>query len=112
MIAEVKDWLKGKPVKRRSKDWPRVRKVHLILHPFCRACGGEDGIEVHHKLPFHLHPELECEPTNLITLCEKGPGSLNCHVTFGHSGDWKAYNPNVVEDAVLMRTRILERKYE
>jgi 5-methylcytosine-specific restriction enzyme A len=46
--------------------------------------------------PFHVHPELELDDANLITLCEK-PGH-DCHFVFGHFHDWKRWNPDVVAD--------------
>lgn len=79
----------------RSPEWPRIRREHLKLHPMCAACGGTRLLQVHHKQPFHLKPELELEPTNLITLCM---GNL-CHIEIGHGDDFKALNPNVQVDA-------------
>ena len=85
---------------KRSNHWPTVRKHWLEIHPSCAACGGLDHTQVHHIQPFHLNPELELEPTNFITLCEK-MGS-ECHLKFGHTvnghSSWKINNPNVVED--------------
>lgn len=85
----------------RSSHWRWVRKQHLINHPRCEACGTTDKLEVHHIQPFHLHPELELDPANLITLCEK-PGH-DCHFVFGHFHNWKLFNPNVVEDVARYR---------
>lgn len=92
----------------RSGKWPRVRAEHLEREPRCAACGGTEDLEVHHKKPEHLFPELELEPSNLITLCQKP--SRSCHFSKGHSFNWKAYNPHVVEDAALSMQRILQRK--
>jgi 5-methylcytosine-specific restriction enzyme A len=86
---------------RRSSDWPRVRKAHLSRQPDCQACGGLDEPQVHHIRPFHLHPELELEQGNLITLCEKR--SHDCHFTFGHFHNWRLQNPAVVEDVARYR---------
>ncbi len=80
----------------RSGGWAKVQKQHLTNNPFCAACGTKDNLEVHHVKPFHLHPELELDPANLITLCRK-PGH-NCHFVFGHLWDYKKSNPNVRED--------------
>ena len=44
-----------------------------------------------------------------MTLCEEP--SRNCHHWFGHSLDWKAFNPHCREDAALEAKRIQERKY-
>ncbi|HZZ77186.1 MAG TPA: hypothetical protein VFE62_01625 [Gemmataceae bacterium] len=82
---------------KRSGHWPHVRASHLAANPTCAACGGKDALEVHHCKPFHLHPDLELDPTNLITLCEK-PGH-DCHYVFGHAGNWHGFVPTVREDA-------------
>lgn len=90
----------------RSPHWPKVRAEYLAKHPTCEACGGKTDLNVHHCLPYHLRHDLELEPRNLITLCRVH------HEWIGHSGNWKAYNPHVREDAALMLKRIKERKYE
>lgn len=82
---------------RRSDRWPRVRRAHLLHEPTCQACGTLDKLEVHHIHPFHIHPELELDQANLITLCEK-PGH-DCHFVFGHFHNWKRWNPNVRSDS-------------
>lgn len=82
--------------KERDPHWHTVEKRHKRTNPFCAACGGEFTIQVHHIQPFHLKPEMELEPTNLISLCM---GKYECHLKVGHGGSWKAYNPTVVRDA-------------
>ena len=77
----------------RSPHWPAVRRAHLAIEGWCRACGNTKNLEVHHIQPFHLHPELELEPTNFLTLCEV-IGS-DCHLHKGHLGNWKSFNPVV-----------------
>ena len=86
---------------KRSSHWRRVRKAHLLLEPACRACGTTDDLQVHHIRPFHLHPELELEQSNLITLCEKR--GHDCHFCFGHFHNWRAQNPNVTADVAHYR---------
>lgn len=81
----------------RSGKWARVRAEHLVKHPACAACGGVDHLQVHHVKPFHAYPELELEPSNLLTLCER-PGA-NHHLDIGHLGCWRSYNTNAVADA-------------
>lgn len=81
---------------KRSSQWPRVEKEHLEKHPSCAACGGKTKLQVHHEQPFHSHPELELEPTNLITLCMS---RNDCHILIGHGDDFKFYNPHVKRDA-------------
>ena len=77
----------------RSSHWPTVQHNHIKLFPTCAACGGDVNLNVHHKQPFHLYPELELESTNLITLCMDG--DKDCHIKLGHGGNFKAYNPQV-----------------
>ncbi len=62
---------------KRSGHWPTVRKDYLKDHPNCAVCSGNKKCEVHHKKPFHTHPELELEPTNFITLCENDKDGVN-----------------------------------
>ena len=86
---------------RRSSDWKRIRRVHLKLYPCCAVTGTKKKCEVHHILPFHLNPELELEPSNLITLSGKKILGVKSHQFFGHHGNFKLANPNVVEDAKM-----------
>ena len=81
---------------KRSDKWPTVEKHFREAHPTCAACGGTVRLNVHHCLPFHLDPEKELDPTNLITLCM---GEKECHLHIGHDGNFKFYNPNVRKDA-------------
>lgn len=92
----------------RSPKWAKVRAAHLAEHPECVACGARTMLEVHHVKPFHLFPELELDPQNLMTLCQC-PGH-NCHLMFGHSLNWAAYNPHAVTDAVVFRERVRTRR--
>ena len=87
--------------KERSPHWPAVEHAHLKEQPTCAACGGDKNLNVHHKKPFHLYPELELEPTNLITLCMDG--DKDCHIKLGHGGSFKAYNPNVEPDVAEVK---------
>ncbi len=91
----------------RSGKWPAVRRAKLLVTPTCAATGLKTELEVHHIKPFHLFPELELEPTNLIVLTEHN--SFNAHLWIGHCGNWKMYNPHVVEDAAQMLDRITKR---
>lgn len=81
----------------RSPHWSKVRADYLRLHPACEACGAAGDIQVHHVKPFHLVPELELDPTNLIGLC--GPHGCNAHFRLGHLGNYELANPNVRRDA-------------
>ena len=99
-ITEVRDAHAGIEAKR-SPHWPTVEHNHLKLHPVCECCGGKEKLNVHHRKPFHLFPELELEPTNLITLCMDP--AKDCHIKLGHGGNFKAYNPNVDEDVAFVK---------
>jgi len=82
----------------RSPQWQRVRREHLLREPACVACGRKGrGLQVHHIKPFHLHPRLELDPRNLITLCE-GRGRDH-HLLLGHLSSWESYNEHVRDDA-------------
>lgn len=80
----------------RSPHWHSLERAFLHVFPACLACGGTEKLQVHHVLPFHLHPEQELRWDNLMTLCM---GAKECHLHVGHDGDWQKYNPNAREDA-------------
>ena len=101
VIRKIKD--PGSHGEKRSKEWSKVRKKHLEKEPFCAACGGENKLQVHHCEPFHLYPELELDPNNLITLCEN---KNKDHLKVGHLGNFKNYNPNVKHDAAEMLKKL------
>lgn len=97
------DKLQGK---KRSSQWSKIRKQYLADHPECEICGSKEKLEVHHKNPFHVHPELELDPKNLIALCESKQS--NCHLKFGHRGSFRNYNSNIEEDAVTLKKIFME----
>ncbi len=81
----------------RSPEWHRVAKAHRLREPACMACGYKGKkLQVHHIKPFHLHPQLELDPHNLITLCEaKG---RDHHLLLGHLDAWNSYNEHIRDD--------------
>lgn len=81
---------------RRSPQWRDVRDNWLATHNLCAWCGSAKDLEVHHILPFHLWPELELDIMNLVTLCESI--GRNCHLRRGHLGNWKDWNPVILEE--------------
>ena len=88
----LKSWCTG-----RSPKWPALERQHLKAHPTCAACGTDEDVEVHHKVPVHVDSSRELDPTNLVTLCCK-----NCdHFVKGHLCDWSSYNREVEVDAAL-----------
>lgn len=78
----------------RSPKWSNVRKEHLKNNDYCIACGRNKKLEVHHIKPVHLFPELELDPSNLVTLCADP-----CHIVFGHLMNFKSWNSDVVIDS-------------
>jgi 5-methylcytosine-specific restriction protein A len=89
----------------RSSHWPKVRAEYLEQHPTCEVCGATEKLNVHHILPFHLHPQLELDPDNLITLCED-EAYVNCHLFVGHLANFRGYNPDVVKDAAEWNAKL------
>lgn len=87
----------------RSSQWPTVEKAFLAKNPTCAVCGKNKDLNIHHRQPFHLHPELELEPTNLITLCRQH------HEWWGHLGNWKSYNVDVEVDSATWNQKIKSR---
>jgi hypothetical protein len=97
----------GKP---RNPGWEKASKDYLY-GKVCYACGGKFRLVTHHKIPFHDNPDLEMVESNWIPLCE-GRYSCNCHLTFGHMGNWTLFNPKVVEMAAeyLMQWNLARNK--
>ena len=69
---------------------PKIHKIHML-----------------DLKPFHLFPELELEESNLIPLCEGR--TVNCHLAVGHLFSYRSHNPNVEEDAEVMRAKVKAR---
>ena len=111
ILKHVKDIIQGKaePGRIRSDHWPAVRKAHLAKFPACFVCDGKKKLEVHHKKPFHLHPELELDPNNLITLCESKENGVNCHLFVGHLGNFHSFNVNVDSDGFDWNQKLKNR---
>lgn len=112
MIKKIKEVLVDKKYdwsKTRSSDWPKIRKLHLEKNPGCSVCGSISLVEVHHIKPFHSHPELELDLENLITLCESKKYGVNCHLFFGHLGDYQAENLDVKKDAEKWKSKFAKR---
>jgi 5-methylcytosine-specific restriction endonuclease McrA len=72
--------------------------------PECEICNRKKGLEAHHIVPFHIAPDLELKPNNLMALCRR------CHLFVGHLGGWQRFNINVETDAMLWRAKMLAAK--
>jgi hypothetical protein len=86
-----------KPEGLRSSKWDAVQKEHLKKEPVCQWCGSDKNLNVHHIQPFHVKPELELDPNNLITL------SRDCHFSIGHFCNWKLSDPKIKTICELYR---------
>ena len=86
----------------RSPKWSGVRKSALINNPFCECCGSTKLLQVHHRIPFHLKPELELDPKNLIVLCMD---KTECHLLVGHGNNFKKYNPYITADCMNVEAK-------
>lgn len=104
-IARVRSAQKRERTKlvERSPKWRSARARHLKASPECAACGSRQGLQVHHVVPFHLAPERELDPSNLITLCEC-VGGLECHEFLGHGANFHAFVPDVRKIANALRS--------
>ena len=94
----------------RSPKWPEVMHAFRAEHPNCVICGkggNDQEINIHHVRPYHLFPELELDPSNLITLCNH---SLH-HLWFGHYGNFRlGYNLAIREDALEFAAKMALRE--
>lgn len=87
----------------RSPHWATTRKEFIKENNVCASCGCKAGLNVHHKEPFHIKPELELDPNNLITLCR------DHHFFIGHLMDQKSYNVDVEKDSADILEKIKNR---
>lgn len=92
---------------RRSSQWRGVRDAFLA-GKVCAVCGGQRCLVAHHVIPFHIAPDLELDPENLLPLCEAERYGLNCHQFIGHLGNWSEMNVNVLADAAYWQMRLLQ----
>ena len=105
-LHRLSDRLTGKipsGAARRSPLWYGVEKKHREIEPDCIACASDKALNVHHVLPYHLHPEDELKQRNLVTLCRI------CHLLIGHLRNWHSFNIAVKEYAVMLLKQIKHR---
>lgn len=100
-IRTILDRVQGKAPKgaRRSPHWSAYRKHFMQQHPECASCLRKSE-EAHHIVPFHVAPDLELNPTNLIAMCRR------CHLFVGHLGSWRRVNFSVAMDAAYWKARM------
>lgn len=76
-----------------KRRWLDIARKYRRHNPICEVCGSNNSIEIHHIKPAALYPNLIYDETNLISLCRKGN---NCHLRFGHNGNYNNYNPDIL----------------
>lgn len=86
----------------RSGAWEKLRNEVVKKNPWCKVCGKNKNLQLHHVRPFHLYPEFELTEDNLRVLCQ------SCHLSWGHLGDWKSFNLELDRDI----ERIAKRPYD
>jgi hypothetical protein len=68
-------------------------RAYLAEHPRCEWCGGTYKLQVHHRWPVSVRPDLASDPGNMLTLC----GGDRCHFVLGHKCDWRTFNARLAE---------------
>lgn len=89
--------------KKRSSQWPALEKRFKKEHPVCEICGSSVRVQVHHRLPFHIHSELELDENNLISGCMS---QKECHLRIFHGGSFRAYSASIEEDVKILKADI------
>lgn len=95
------------PLAARDPAWPRESRRFLVGKR-CAGCGTTKCLETHHIWPVHLFPEREMEQRWWLPLC--GLDANRCHFIHGHSCNFSAFNPHVVDDCNRLQLRIATRR--
>lgn len=80
----------------RHQDWFKFRSnIIKERNCICEFSGVNTDLEAHHIIPFHIgillnRPHIELCPQNIIIL---SGGPVNYHLTLGHFGHFKYFNP-------------------
>lgn len=108
IVKTLIDRVQGKAPKgaRRSSKWAKVRKSFKAENPICAVCGSRKKVEIHHKVPFHIAPDLELSTDNLISLCENRKYGVNCHLLVGHLGNYRRVNVVVEYDVMVWNKKL------
>ncbi len=78
----------------RSSQWKNIRNEYVKYYSVCQFCFKPVEV-VHHIQPFHLYRTLELDWNNLVSLCN------DCHLKYGHFGDYRSFNPLLKLDILL-----------
>ena len=94
----------------RSPLWRKFREEQIKLRGGrCELCKGTKTLELHHIESFVRNPSRELDSENVMILCESGKNGVVCHRFFGHLGDYRKINPNVIDDVNDWRLKIASR---
>ena len=86
-------------------SWQRCRRSFLRkVGKECVCCASKKKIEVHHKLPRHIRPDLALKFSNLIALCK------GCHLRIGHLGSYFTYNAEVERVCMYVRQYSIKKQ--
>ncbi len=89
-------------------SWQRCKREFFKIVPkVCACCGSKKRIEVHHKKPRHLFPELAWVMDNLIALCGGGRG---CHFHIGHLNSYRTYNAMIDKVCSFVRRFSIKKR--
>jgi len=98
------------PKRCHTRRWKATAARFLRENPTCAACGSHVRVRPHHVVPVSVDPSRENDFTNLLPLCESYTQGVNCHLFFGHGGQWDHWNPNAVADAFNFRAASVIRE--
>ncbi len=84
-------------------QWSKLAKTFIKTHNTCVLCTTLKNLEVHHKKPWQLFPDLRYNEKNLITLCRE------CHFRFGHCLNWKNYNDKIEELSSVIKYYLIKK---
>ena len=89
----------------RSSGWSAWVK-RFVKGKACVCCGSKGPLTGHHKIPFHLRPDLEMVESNVAPVCD----GTDCHLVIGHLKDFKLYNPDFDADAAAFLAKRMAAK--
>lgn len=89
----------------RSSKWPAWLKAFL-KGKSCVCCGSKGPLTGHHKIPFHIRPDLEMIEGNVAPICD----GTDCHLVLGHLKDFQLYNPDFDADAAAFLAKRMAAK--
>jgi 5-methylcytosine-specific restriction protein A len=104
----LKDRIQGKakPGQKRSSQWRKIRNRYKKANPHCAVCGSKKKVEIHHKIPFNIAPDLELFEDNFVSLCERKKYGINCHLLIGHLGNYRRVNLNINIDVMTWNQKL------